>query len=346
VHCKYAFQPGQRFYPYFFRTDKMQISFPAIGEGYYWYPEFIAGLQCPGKVDVIEWWQWKPACNHKPFHWIEHYYETRQKWVKQATEEWQLGGEKIIKLGLNSLYGKTAQQLGGKADSPPVYHQLEWAGYITSATRARLFNAAICKPDSVIGFATDGIFTTEKLQLECSITKAIGAWELKEPVPDGMTIAMAGVYWWHFGNDYNESEGQEFSHFSRGFDKDSMKTPHKILGAWKKGQVSIEVPMHRLIGMGSACASETLWKYRGRFTEGVRELRLDGKSFKREPINIAKEKPHKKLVNLEPTQNIEYGYGLQTCSHPYPISWLDKDLRDDYETDLELIKENSDTENI
>jgi hypothetical protein len=106
--------------------------------------------------------------------------------------------------------------------------------------------------------------------------------------------------------------------------------------------------MRRLIGLGSACASESLWKMRGRFTEGFRTLRLDGKSHKRQPINVKTAKPHNKLVNLDPSYNLEYdnGNGLQGCSHPYPIIWLDSAHSDDYEHDLELQKEFFDMENI
>lgn len=341
VHCKYDFADDLPFYPLFYRTEKMQISFPQTGEGWYWLPEYNAAKICPGIVEIIEWYQWQPTCNHRPFHWIEDYYKTRQQWVKNITEEWQKGGEKIIKLGLNSLYGKTAQQLGGTLDKPPVYHQLEWAGFITSATRARLFTAAMQDPSAIIGFATDGIFSIRPLDIDCSTTKAMGAWELKEPVPCGMTTAMAGVYWWHMRDG-------TYGHFSRGFDKDSMKTPERILAAWEKGKAEIDIPMHRLIGMGSACTSDTLWSMRGRFTEGLRMLRLDGKSHKRQPINPKRAKPHLGLVDLQPTYNIEYdnGHGIQGCSHPYPIVWLDGNLTDDYELDMELQKELFDLENI
>lgn len=339
VHCSYDFATDLRFYPFFYRTDKMQISFPQQGEGWYWYPEYEAALECAGNIDVIEWYHWEPTCKCEPFSWVQKYYDTRQQWVKNPTEEWQKGGEKIIKLGLNSLYGKTAQQLGGTKDKPPVYHQMEWAGYITSATRARLYRAASLDPTAVIGFATDGIFTTRPLPLELSTTKQIGAWELKEPVPDGMIIAMAGVYWWQY-------ENAEYQHFSRGFDKDSMKTPDKVMQAWEKGLDEIDIPMHRLIGMGSAASSDTLWEMRGRFTEGMRTLRLDGKSHKRNPCDVKKDKPHLALVDLEPSFNIEYSYEMQGCSHPYPVVWLDGQLTDDYQEELEESKETGDTENI
>lgn len=339
VRVKYDFVNDMPFYPLFFRTEKMQILFPREGEGWYWFPEYKAALLCEGKIEVLEWFHWVNQCKCKPFEWIQEYYNTRQQWTKNPSEEWQKAGEKVIKLGLNSLYGKTAQQLGGSKNSPPVYHQLEWAGYITSSIRARLYVAAMSDPSSVIGFATDGIFTTKPLPIEVSENKELGKWELKNPIPSGITIAMAGVYWWHY-------ETGDYSHYSRGFDKDSMKTPDKILLAWQHGANQVEIPMHRLIGMGTACTSDTLFKMRGRFTQGFRALRLDGKSNKRQPIDVRKTKPHNNLVDLIPAENVEYLSGYQEISYPYPIEWLDTLDGDEFKNDLELQKELGDTENI
>lgn len=340
VKLRYNFQAGQRFYPLFYRTKRMQISFPSDGAGWYWYPEYQAALACAGDVDVLEYWHYKSSCDHKPFTWIEDYYETRKQWLKAPASDWRSGGEKILKLGTNSLYGKCAQQLGGTDTCPPSYHQIEWAGYITSATRAKLYLAACTRPYTIIGFATDGIFATDELLLGLSEDRELGAWSLKQPIPVGMTIAMAGVYWWHEGEN-------KFTHFSRGFDKDTMKTPHNILAAWARGDDILDIPMRRLIGMGTACTSDTLWKMRGRFVIGTRKIRLDGKSHKRIACDVKKSKPHKKLIDLEASPNAEYGYGDQDLSFPYPIKWADGDgVRDAYEQDLEISRENEDTSNI
>lgn len=339
VHIKYAFVPGKHFYPLFYRTEAMKINYPDEGEGWYWYPEYEAALLCKGKIEVLSSWHFVDGCNHKPFGWVLEYYNARREWIKRPTAEWQRGGEKIIKLGLNSLYGKTAQQVGGRQGIAPAYHQLEWAGYITSATRARLYKAAMLKPDAIIGFATDGIFSTKKLLLECSTDKQIGMWELKEPVPDGLTVVMAGIYWWHNGD-------KSFTHFSRGFDKDAMETPAPILAAWKRGDTSIDIPMRRLIGMGTACTSDIFWQLRGRFVESVRTLALDGHSHKRSRINVKRDKPYMHLVDLLPGPNVEYHFGAQGCSYPYPLKWLEEAENDDYETELETQRETDDTENI
>lgn len=333
VHCEYKFQEGMPFYPLFYRTDHMQICFASRGEGIYWYPEYEAALLCPGVINVIRWWHFEPDCHHGPFHWIPEYYKTRQQWVKKPLEDWQNGGEKIIKLGLNSLYGKSAQQLGGRVGRPPAYHQMEWAGYITASTRARLFCAAMHDPTAVIGFATDGIFTTRPLPFSHSDDKSMGEWDIKEF--DGLTLAMAGVYWWH--------DKDNFKHFSRGFDKDAMKSPETVRTAWKRGENSLDIKMHRLIGIGSACASETFFAMRGRFTDGMRTLNLDGASFKRCAIDVKKTKPWKQMVDTKPTFNIRYESGIQGCSLAYPLEWM-KDA--EFENELEQERENSDTENV
>lgn len=337
VRCRYDFTPGQRFYPLFYRSEKMQIIFGAKGEGWYWFPEYDAARHCEGKLEVLESWHFEEIKPTRPFEWIKSYYEQRRQWTQHPTEEWQNGAEKIIKLGLNSLYGKTAQQLGGN-EKAPAYHQIEWAGYITSATRARLYRAAAVKPESIIGFATDGIFSTAKLELDISIDKTLGAWSLS--VFEGLTIAMAGVYWWHL------KEGK-FGHYSRGFDKDAMSTPGPVWEAWKQGQQEVDIKMYRMLGMGSAVVSDKLWPWRGRFVESLRTLALDGHSHKRNGIDIKKAKPHLNLVDLMVSDNVEYTSGQQQISYPYPLKWLEQDSENAFlKEELEITREMLDTFNI
>ncbi len=336
VHCRYKFKAGLPFYPLFYRSEKMQIIFGQSGEGWYWYPEYEQALKFPGEIEVLESWTFETFAEEKPFAWVSDYYETRKQWVANPTEEWQRGGEKIIKLGLNSLYGKTAQQVGGRDGEAPSYHQLEWAGYITSATRAKLLDAAIHDPDAIIGFATDGIFSTRELPLKISTDKSLGEWSLS--TFHGLTVVMAGVYWWH------NADGT-YGHFSRGFDKDAMKDPSAIWEAWRKKQNAIDIPMYRLLGLSSACISNHFWEWRGRFIESMRTLALDGHSHKRNACDLTR-KPHLGLVDLAVAPNIEYEMGLQACSYPYPLKWLEENENEGLGEGLEIERELKDTENI
>ncbi len=90
-----------------------------------------------------------------------------------------------IKVGINSLYGKTAQRIGSNE-----FFSLAWAGYTTAATRAKLANAAYQNPSSIIGFATDALFSTTPISVP--ISDELGDWE--ESRFDSGTFFQSGVY--------------------------------------------------------------------------------------------------------------------------------------------------------
>jgi hypothetical protein len=100
-------------------------------------------------------------------------YETRQK-LKAANNGAHIG----IKLGLNSLYGKFAQQIGYDEVTKkiPPYHNLAIAGYITSYCRAMMVEATMQNPGAIIAYETDGIFSTAELNLP--VGKGLGQWDL------------------------------------------------------------------------------------------------------------------------------------------------------------------------
>jgi hypothetical protein len=97
----------------------------------------------------------------------------------------------VIKLGINSVYGKTAQSVGGRTGRPPNTANPWVAGAITAGTRAQLLRAALKNPWAVIFFATDGIQSLEPLGVE-SKTKTFGEWE-KDSLTAGVWIK-PGVY--------------------------------------------------------------------------------------------------------------------------------------------------------
>jgi hypothetical protein len=334
VKIAYEFHDGNNFYPLFYRENDGSILYPPRGCGWYWYPEFEAAREYTGRFgakrfDVMEWWTFEPfETPLYPFHWIELYYEQRQSRVAAAKVRGvQDGPEKIIKLGLNSLYGKTAQQVGARPDNdgqmqPPAYFQLEWAGYVTSGCRAKLMQAAMQNPGSIIAFATDGLFATEPLDLDTPTEKILGAWEFD--THDGMTMVMPGVYWLH-------ETGRKPKHYSRGFDKVQMSDAEFIHRAWKYRNDYVPIDITRLIGLGTACASDAFWQMRGMFVTGTRELALNGDNSKRYPVMLYREKPHLGLVATTPRDHFE---DILTPLHelmsaPFEIAWLDKIVEHD-----------------
>ena len=172
--------------PFFRRESNGTVCFPYNGEGWYWGPEVRAALDHLshyGKratIDIVESWQYEPTnSDDKPFAFITDMYARRLA-LKRAGDGAHVG----YKLSLNSLYGKTAQQTGwmpATLERPmriPPYHQLEWAGYVTSATRARIYRAAMLKPDAIIAFETDALFSSEPLDLPLGVQ--LGEWEVTE----------------------------------------------------------------------------------------------------------------------------------------------------------------------
>lgn len=141
---------------FFRRNPKGTVCYPMNVTGWYWSPEVATGREyCDrgyGSMEILEVWEYRANDEaRKPFDFIPPLYRER-KALKAAGDGAHVG----IKLGLNSLYGKLAQQVGAKQDAAtgdwrlPPFHQLEWAGYTTSYCRARVLSAVLDNLDSVI----------------------------------------------------------------------------------------------------------------------------------------------------------------------------------------------------
>lgn len=213
--------------PAFIRDKTGRVYFPMNVDSWYWTPEAQILSQYGGQV--LEGW----VLNHNgqyPFSWISDLYEERRERKRNGDPS-----EKVLKLGLNSLYGKTAQRIGHKWNRLPAYHQLEWAGWITSATRAKLWHAMIMAGESLIAVETDSLFTTKPLQLP--ISEQLGEWSLE--THEWITYLQSGVRWTNNGSSY------------RGFDKDSL-THDKAMDWLSHGNPEIPIigQTTRFIGSG------------------------------------------------------------------------------------------------
>jgi len=158
---------GTRWSPFPYRTQNGSIRYYANGIGWYYDAEVAEALQFDPSIEVLAGFQFIPGCFEEPFAFVEDYYRRRQEMLTDHDF-----GEKIIKLGLNSIYGKLSQS---KGKNPP-FQQWIWAGLITSGTRALLLSAIRQNPDSIVKVATDAVFSTSSLQLDYDETK-LGAWK-------------------------------------------------------------------------------------------------------------------------------------------------------------------------
>lgn len=107
-----------------------------------------------------------------PFSHVPVMYDNRLK-LKRLGNGAHIG----IKLALNSLYGKFAQQIGynEKTKQIPPYHNLVLAGWVTAMCRAMLLRAMALNPHAIIATETDGIFSLAELDLP--IGSGLGQWE-------------------------------------------------------------------------------------------------------------------------------------------------------------------------
>jgi len=165
------------------------LRYPLHGSGWYWSHEVSAARRLYGRqIKVRESIEFRPGCDERPFAFIEARYEERRK-LKEAGDL----REKIVKLGINSVYGKMAQQVG---DNPP-FQSFAWAGMTTAWTRARILDVIAENPDNVALISTDGIVVHDTRSF--TIGDGLGEWSVK-PI-DRILIVQPGVYWADYGDE-------------------------------------------------------------------------------------------------------------------------------------------------
>lgn len=191
--------------PFPFRTGKGQeligegnIVFPVVsGGGWVWRDELLAGMQYFPNVEVLEAWVYNTPCDCRVLRDVmpENYQLRTAVWGKE-------GRGQVVKLGMNSCYGKTAQTKGQQ----PPYQEFVWAGMTTSSCRAQVLHALGPKPEVVVMIATDGIITTERMSMpaprdtgtfdvrdkKTGELKPLGGWE-EQALDNGVFLIRPGI---------------------------------------------------------------------------------------------------------------------------------------------------------
>ena len=222
---------------YLNRASKGAIAFVHGGRRWVTSQEVATAREYFGNeaIPVFSGWVFDEGCNHKPFARLLELYLHRKIGdpscpVCLADKRHfcpdhpapSAGLSKVIKLIINSVYGKLAQAIGWKPNprSPyvtgpesmkaPEYQCYIWASWITGGTRAKVMEAALIggrEPDcpdcglracarhsSVMSIATDGILSTRTIpELDRNVTDwELGSWEY-EAKPDAW-LGMPGIY--------------------------------------------------------------------------------------------------------------------------------------------------------
>lgn len=259
---------------------------PSEGENYLYASELNAGIQLADSVEVLDGWQIVTHCKCQPFTWLHDVY-ARRKELKKAGD----GREKILKLGPNALYGKLAQRIG-----KPRYAEPLWAGMITAQTRAWLLEAIAQNPNAVFSTATDGILSTEPLQLDC--TDSLGTWEADEV--DSLLIVQPGVWFTYDGREVKR----------RGMPRIPQQ---QIAALWfakyRRGAVAISVTQQKFIGIGAGCQRREQHMI-GRWVDEPRLITFN--SGKRTGRKVTREGWQQSLPHSGPKK-----FNEATMSYPY-----------------------------
>jgi hypothetical protein len=197
--CTDGNSPSQLLAPFPVR-HKMSIFYPLAGEGHYHTIEVATAIELGYPVQVLYGYvlaQPVKRRDDRPFAWIADTYQARLRFKREGR-----AAEKMVKLGINSVYGKLAQGYG--FNSRPRYQSYFWAGQVTAATRARVLRAAVAAKDPIM-VATDGIYAAGFKGL--GRPQGLGAWERGSA--EKLFAAQPGVY--------EASSGGETVQKSRGF---------------------------------------------------------------------------------------------------------------------------------
>lgn len=312
--------------PLFRRSRNGAISYPNRLQGWYWTPECL--LIDPSEIS--EGWIFRERDeSDRPFDFVRDYYQLRLTTKDE-------GFKRAVKLALNSLYGKMAQRVGGRDGRIPTWHQLEWAGYITSSTRAQIFNAMRLTGHmrNVISVETDAIFSTEPLGL--NIGTGLGEW--KETKHDAICYLQSGLY-------FVETEGKVIAKY-RGLDKDrstgfpkELSYQRVLEGMAIMGEHGGDLPPFaststRYIGIGRALNTHSTW----RAWETDKRLIHVGGSGKRVHVPSA-------CPECQSEEPAWYGQLHHTAltdkggmSHKHPLPWKQDEPDKDLEYEKEIVR--------
>ena len=246
-----------RIYPLFRRQVNGSIIHAPRVENWYHAPEAATVADDPNATFHEAWIYSDDGTN--PCGWVADAYQKRLD-LQSAGNPAELG----IKLGLNASYGTIAQQCGWDRDknTPPSWHQLELAGYITSVTRSMLFGLAEPVMKDVVSFDTDGIIMTSKPNVQNG--KELGQWGVKEY--SGIMMLQNGLYW------LRNMNGEWLPPKTRGMSRRRIPLDHREAERILSGTGSVKYSKRMYVGFRAALHRD--WSSRGQWTDTPTEINI------------------------------------------------------------------------
>lgn len=300
--------------PLFRRFKDDRVMWPNTVTGWYWSPEAVIVADSP-HATFLEAWIYHDD-GSRPFQFLNEYYQHRLR-LQAAGDSMELA----FKLGPNSVYGQTAQRAGWEYyNGPPKYHQLEWAGFITSFCRSMVHEAACAawQNNSLISIDTDGIFTTDTIRSESLYNREggqLGQWKVK--YVDGILNWQSGVYW------MPDNEGQWLLKKARGAPKGKIPYANAIKAL--QTLEPIEYVRNEFIGYrwGLRNGMEN-WRY---FVQKDRQIQFGGSEYSKRWHNprgcrLCRGYKETSLHDLSPNSN---GFAPNPHSKMHVLPWEKND---------------------
>lgn len=170
------------------RTEQGTIVYPAAGQGWYWSFEIQSAIHQSFKVR--ESWVYTRVCDCRPLGFVADVYQQRLAMGKD-------GPGIVLKLGLNSLFGKSVQSVGSPKYSNPI-----WGSFITAYCRMMIqdfqHSSEWCTDMNrqcgrdIVMIATDSVCTFNPRD-DIEISSQLGGWSC-ETHERGMFLVQPGLY--------------------------------------------------------------------------------------------------------------------------------------------------------
>jgi hypothetical protein len=337
------------FYPRPWRTKAGAVVYPPDAYGIWTRDEVIGMFEFhdrfrQGEIEVIEGLIFEPAdpCS-RPFAWVSSMFDYRARLFRADKKDVRATS---IKLALNSLYGKLAQGVGG-SEEPPLFASPWMAAAVTAGTRLQLLRAALTKPDKIVSFATDAIYSKSPLDIPTSAPgeKELGVWEATKTVKHGGVFVLSGVA--HMVTDKNDKEdGAETK--TRGFnpanygdrDADPKERIAKIMleeipAAWAADKPEFKFPYQQYMGLGGSVQARFTESVIGTWKLSLRTVNLNGVGSKRfvpagEEYASLRRSRAKKLIHLD-VRSFGRDMPPGELSTPAPPDWMNEALKNAFD---------------
>jgi hypothetical protein len=187
-NIRYETRATQKIQPLFRRMENSEIAWPYRVTGWYWTPEADLVKDNPDAKFLEGWYFDETDSSDRPLAWLADYYDHRLRLKRNGSF-----AQYTFKLIINSVYGQFAQRAGWnkKRGTPPAYHQIEWAGYITSSCRAAIYKVALSCGDDLVSIDTDSVTSLRPIE-GIDIGDGLGQWEVTH-YDDGI-FWQSGIY--------------------------------------------------------------------------------------------------------------------------------------------------------